>query len=158
MPEKTVHPPRRVLAAAARPGSRRNRPGSRDPDAPRIDPPDHTDTTDGPAPAEGRLAAALANAIVSVDPRGDLGQAVKIPEGATSREDPAATPAGRAEAHAYLTEPHIRLDDFARAPEQPDEPARLHLSPTDREAAAAALAAAGELRASTAAVRSDSDR
>ncbi|MGW9213412.1 hypothetical protein ACWGR4_41485 [Embleya sp. NPDC055664] len=149
-----------VLAAAARPGGPRDGPGGRDPDAPKIDPPDHTDTTDGPAPAEGGLAAALANAIVSVDSRGDVGQAVTISAGATSREDPAATPAGQAEAHAYLTELHIRLDDLARARarEQPDELARPPLPPTHPEAAAPALATARELRATTAAVQSDSDR
>ncbi|MFE3199191.1 VOC family protein [Embleya sp. NPDC055664] len=128
----------------------------RSPDAPKTDAPDHTDTTDEPAATEGRLAAALANAIVSADSRGDVAQAARILAGAISREDPAATPAGRAEAHAYLAELHIRLDDFARAREQLDELTRLPLSPTDRKAAASALAAARELRETTAAVQADS--
>ncbi|MBD7997400.1 VOC family protein [Oerskovia gallyi] len=77
-----------------------------------------TGRPDGP-PGESRLLLAVANAVVQADSRGDVGQAVKILDGALRRDaeagDLGASARDRVEAQAFRAELAVRLDDAATA-------------------------------------------
>ncbi|MFE4464648.1 hypothetical protein ACFRCR_05935 [Oerskovia sp. NPDC056781] len=79
---------------------------------------------DGP-PGESRLLLAVANAVVQADSRGDVGQAVKILDGALRRDadagDLGAPARDRVEAQAFRAELAVRLDDAATARRMVDE-------------------------------------
>ncbi len=60
------------------------------------------------AAAATRLGKALENAVVLADSRGDVAQAMKILEGALSRERSAASPSDVAEAESYRDELALR--------------------------------------------------
>lgn len=79
---------------------------------------------DGP-PGESRLLLAVANAVVQADSRGDVGQAVKILDGALRRDaeagDLGASARDRVEAQAFRAELAVRLDDAATARRMLDE-------------------------------------
>lgn len=62
-------------------------------------------------PAAGKLAAAVANAVVLADCQGDTAQAVKILAGAVTRNLLQAAVPVQVEALAYLAELHVRLGD-----------------------------------------------
>ncbi|MHA7133221.1 VOC family protein [Oerskovia turbata] len=76
-------------------------------------------------PGESRLLRAVANAIVQADSRGDVGQAVKILDGALRRDadlgEAGASARDRVEAQAYRAELAVRLDDAATARRMLDE-------------------------------------
>jgi hypothetical protein len=55
-------------------------------------------------PPPGKLGRAVENAVVIADLHGDVGQALKILEGALARERAAASAADQAAAEAYLEE------------------------------------------------------
>ncbi len=79
---------------------------------------------DGP-PGESRLLLAVANAVVQADSRGDVGQAVKILDGALRRDaeagDLGASARDRVEAQAFRAELAVRLGDAATARRMVDE-------------------------------------
>ncbi|MFF2622886.1 hypothetical protein [Oerskovia jenensis] len=82
----------------------------------------------GPAdgsPGESRLLLAVANAVVQADSRGDVGQAVKILDGALRRDaeagDLGASARDRVEVQAFRAELAVRLDDAATARRMVDE-------------------------------------
>ncbi|MBD7951202.1 VOC family protein [Oerskovia rustica] len=83
-----------------------------------------TGSPDGP-PGESRLLLAVANAVVQADSRGDVGQAVKILDGALRRDadagDLGASARDRVEAQAFRAELAVRLDDAATARRMLDE-------------------------------------
>jgi hypothetical protein len=93
----------------------------------------------------GRLARALADAVVLADSHGDVDQAAKILAGAVRRRATDASAAERVEALAYLAELAVRRDDVAAARDVLAELARIELSPADRVRVAGALAQAAEL-------------
>ncbi len=69
----------------------------------------------------GRLADAVANAVVSADSHGDVGQALKILRSALRRQVAEAPPTEVLEALGYLAELAARQDDPALAAEVLDE-------------------------------------
>ena len=105
---------------------------------------------DQDSPAPSRLAEALANAVVIADSRGEESQAFKVLSGAVGRLGPESAVVDRVEAHAFLAELAVRVEDPARAVAELDAVAALDLSAAEREACAAALAQADELRGSLA--------
>lgn len=82
------------------------------------------DPADG-SPGASRLLLAVANAVVQADSRGDVGQAVKILDGALRRDaeagDLGASARDRVEAQAFRAELAVRLDDAATARRMVDE-------------------------------------
>ncbi|TGJ97202.1 hypothetical protein DLJ96_04135, partial [Actinotalea fermentans ATCC 43279 = JCM 9966 = DSM 3133] len=76
-------------------------------------------------PGESCLLLAVANAVVQADSRGDVGQAVKILDGAMRRDaeagDLGASARDRVEAQAFRAELAVRLDDAATARRMVDE-------------------------------------
>ncbi|MDF2847804.1 MAG: hypothetical protein K0R97_1786 [Oerskovia sp.] len=83
-----------------------------------------TGRPDGP-PGESRLLLAVAHAVVQADSRGDVGQAVKILDGALRRDadagDRGTSVRDRVEAQAFRAELAVRLDDAATARRMLDE-------------------------------------
>lgn len=94
----------------------------------------------------GKLAKALADAVVFADSKGDVDQAVKILGRALKHEHSDAT-VERVEALAYLAELNVRRADLAAAMTVLDNIDTTGLSDTERESAAPALEQARELRA-----------
>lgn len=97
-------------------------------------------------PSIGKLAEALANAVVIADSHGDSAQALKILGGAVARERSHAEPVEVLEALAFVAELSIRSGDHDRAREVLDDIRALDLPPGDTAQVAAALAQAEELR------------
>ncbi|MFF3065020.1 hypothetical protein ACFVQ3_10710 [Oerskovia sp. NPDC057915] len=77
------------------------------------------------SPGESRLLLAVANAVVQADSRGDVGQAVKVLDGALRRDadagDLGAPARARVEAQAFRAELAVRLDDVETARRMVDE-------------------------------------
>jgi hypothetical protein len=97
--------------------------------------------------AGGRLADALANAVVLADSHGDDAQAYKILAGAVRRvADPDRVEL--VEAQAYLAELAVRRGDTDQAREHLAAVYAVELTEQDREAVAQALDAADELAGS----------
>ena len=104
---------------------------------------------DDTPPDPGRLARALADAVVLGDSHGDVDQAAKILGGAVRRHGDDAPTVELLEALAYLLELAIRRRDPAAAREALARIDALEPSDADRTAAAGALASIAELRAAT---------
>ncbi len=101
------------------------------------------DQTPGQAPDQ--LAAAVANAMVLADSKGDEAQAARILAGALSRETTAPT-VGRVEAMAFLAELRVRLGDSEAAEALVAQVDALPLTEEERQAAGVALTQVDELR------------
>ncbi|MEV6597379.1 VOC family protein [Actinoplanes sp. NPDC051346] len=98
------------------------------------------------APAvAGRLAAALENAVVQGDNRGDHGQAAKILDGALRRADAADDPAVEVQAVVYRAELALAMNDSRKAAEMLTRARAIELTPAERRRAEAALQTAEEL-------------
>ncbi|MFI7545488.1 bleomycin resistance protein [Actinoplanes sp. NPDC049599] len=107
----------------------------------------HSDT-EAPAPAPaGRLARALANAVVLADSKGDARQAARILDGALARAEPGDDPMGLVEALVYRAELALVLQDPAAAGELLARAGRVPLSPPDAGRAATAFETAADLTA-----------
>ncbi|WP_229401695.1 VOC family protein [Micromonospora okii] len=107
----------------------------------------------GPAPTPapvGRLAKALANAVVQGDSRGDLAQAARILDSALARAEAGDDPAALVEALAYRAEVAVALHDPATAAEMLARVDRVALSTGDAERASAALRNAADVAAALA--------
>jgi hypothetical protein len=102
---------------------------------------------DDAPPPQGRLARALADAVVLGDSHGDADQAAKILTGAVRRHGDDAPTVELLEALAYLLELAVRRRDPAAAREALTRIDALEPSDADRTAAADALAEVVELRA-----------
>lgn len=101
-------------------------------------------------PADGRggkLAKALADAVVFADSHGDVDQAVKILGRALKHEHSDTTTVERVEALAYLAELYVRREDLAAAMTVLNQIDTTGLSDAERRSAAPALEQARELRA-----------
>ena len=96
------------------------------------------------APAEGRLARALQNAVVLADSHGDHAQAAKILDGALGKADPDGDAAVLAEALIYRAELALTLDDTATAAAMLDRAGELGASDADLAEALAARRAQAE--------------
>ena len=98
-------------------------------------------------PDPGRLARALADAVVIGDSHGDVDQAAKILGGAVRRHGDDASTVELLEALAYLLELAIRRHDPAAAREALARIDALEPTDADRTAAAGALASVASCRA-----------
>ncbi|MFS8200412.1 bleomycin resistance protein [Streptomyces sp. CWNU-52B] len=98
-----------------------------------------------PLPAGGRLARALANAVVLGDAKGDSGQAARILDATLTRERGAAHPAELVETLVYRAELALRLTDPVRARTLLTEAGAVPLSTEDRARLSDTLAVASEL-------------
>ncbi|MFI7430175.1 VOC family protein [Micromonospora sp. NPDC049836] len=106
-------------------------------------------TTD-PLPATtpaGRLAKALANAVVQADSRGDVRQAVRILDSALARPQPDDDPVTQVEVLVYRAELALVLDDPETAADLLDRVKRVVLSEEETERAAPAYENAADLAA-----------
>ncbi|OJF10993.1 VOC family protein [Couchioplanes caeruleus] len=99
------------------------------------------DRTPAPTPT-GRLANALANAVVQGDSKGDLRQAARILDTALSRPEAGDDPVALAEVLAYRAEVAMALHEPATAAEMLARIDRVALSAEDTERAKAALQSA----------------
>ncbi|WP_422755703.1 VOC family protein [Micromonospora sp. WMMD708] len=99
------------------------------------------------APPVGRLARALADAVVQADSRGDLRQAVRILDGALARPGAADDPVVHVEALVYRAELALGLDDPATATELLDRAGRVVLTADEARRAASARENAAALAA-----------
>jgi hypothetical protein len=93
----------------------------------------------------GRLAKALANAVVQADSRGDARQAARILDSALARAEAGDDPVTRVEALVYRAEVAMVLDDPATAAEMLARVERVELSPEAATRAAAAFETAADL-------------
>jgi hypothetical protein len=97
------------------------------------------------APA-GRLAKALANAVVQADSRGDARQAARILDSALAHPEADADPVALVEVLAYRAEVALVLHDPATAAEQLARLDRVTLNADETRRAAAALETAADVR------------
>ncbi len=105
-------------------------------------------TTPPPAPApDGRLARALANAIVQGDSKGDVRQAVRILDSALARPQADDDPVAQVEVLAYRAELAMVLHDPETAREMLARVDRVVLSADETERAATALDTTADLAA-----------
>jgi len=95
----------------------------------------------------GRLAKALANAVVQADSRGDAKQAARILDSALARPEDGDDPVTRVEVLVYRAEVAIVLDDPTTAAEMLARADRETLNPDEAARAAATLAIAADLKA-----------
>jgi len=101
--------------------------------------------TDAPdSPAESKLAAALANAVVLGDSKGDNAQAAKILDGALHKQWDQAPSPDRADALVYRAELAVRLGDRKTAQETLDRFDKLQFP--DSESINSTRQAADDLR------------
>ncbi|KKK05206.1 hypothetical protein [Micromonospora sp. HK10] len=106
--------------------------------------------TTEPLPATtpaGRLAKALANAVVQADSRGDVRQAVRILDSALARPQPDDDPVTQVEVLVYRAELALMLDDPETAADLLDRVKRVVLSEEETERAASAYENAADLAA-----------
>lgn len=96
----------------------------------------------------GKLAMALANAVVFADSHGDVDQAEKILARAVKHEYPDTTKVELIEALVYLAELYVRLEDLDAAQRLLGEIEATELSEAEREMAAPLLEQARDLRES----------
>ncbi|MEV0725511.1 VOC family protein [Micromonospora purpureochromogenes] len=99
-----------------------------------------------PTPA-GRLAKALANAVVQADSRGDVRQAVRILDSALARHQVGDDPVAQIEVLVYRAELAVVLHDLDTATEMLARVERVVLNADESERAAAAFQNAAELAA-----------
>ncbi|MEV0396953.1 VOC family protein [Polymorphospora rubra] len=100
----------------------------------------------------GRLAKALANAVVQADSRGDIEQAVRILDSALARTQAGDDPVARVEVLVYRAELAIVLHDPDTATDMLARVEHVVLGPDESERAATALENATDLAAT---LRSD---
>jgi hypothetical protein len=93
-----------------------------------------------PAPADGVLAKALANAVVQADSRGDHAQAAKILDSALARPGATDDPAGLVEVLVYRAEVALVLHDPVTAAAMLDRADGVVLPPEAREQLAGTVA------------------
>ena len=108
------------------------------------------DTTPTPAPVPapaGRLAKALANAVVLADSKGDAGQAVRILDSALARPQADDDPVTHVEVLVYRAELAMTLDDRATATEMLARVERIALNAEETERAAPTFEIAADLTA-----------
>lgn len=104
-----------------------------------------------PAPAKvGRLANALANAVVQGDSRGDTRQAARILDSALARPEAGDDPVALVEVLAYRAEVAMASGEPATAAEMLARIDRIALSPNETRRAAAAIETAADLTAALA--------
>jgi hypothetical protein len=102
-----------------------------------------------PAPA-GRLAKALANAVVQGDSRGDLRQAARILDSALARAEADDDPVALVDVLAYRAEVAVTLHEPTIAADMLTRIDRVALSPEERRRATPALEAAADVAAALA--------
>lgn len=95
----------------------------------------------------GRLAKALANAVVMADSKGDIQQAVRILDSALARPHADDDPVTQVEVLVYRAELAMALHDPRTAAEMLARADRIALTPAETEKAAAALETAADLAA-----------
>ncbi|RLP94648.1 VOC family protein [Micromonospora sp. BL4] len=106
--------------------------------------------TAAPPPAatpEGRLAKALANAVVQADSRGDVAQAVRILDSALARPQADDDPVARVEVLVYRAELAMVLSDPETAAEMLERAEHVALSADETVRARSAFEAAADLAA-----------
>ncbi len=102
----------------------------------------------GPTPAPaGRMAKAMANAVVQADSRGDARQAARILDSALAHPEAGDDPAALVEVLVYRAEVAMVLNEPATAAEMLARVDRVALSTDEAERAADALEAATDLAA-----------
>ena len=108
----------------------------------------HGGTGDTPAPAPaGKLATALANAVVLSDSKGDADQAARILDGALARLSADDDPVVQVEVLVYRAELALTLHDPETAAQMLDRAGRVALSADETDRAAASFAVAADLAA-----------
>ncbi|WBB53745.1 VOC family protein [Verrucosispora sp. WMMD573] len=108
------------------------------------------DTTTAPIPAStptGRLAKALANAVVQADSRGNAGQAVRILDSALARQHANDDPVEQVEVLVYRAELAMVLHDPTTAAEMLTRAKSVTLTEDEAERAASAFDNATDLAA-----------
>lgn len=105
------------------------------------------DTGGTDAPAVGKLAKALENAVVLGDSKGDNQQAAKILDATLAREQDRASAAELVEALAYRAELALRADDTATAIETLTRARAVHLTEAERRELTTHLAGLDDLAA-----------
>lgn len=95
----------------------------------------------------GRLAKALANAVVQADSRGDVRQAVRILDSALARPQAGDDPVAQIEVLVYRAELAVVLHDVDTATEMLACAERVVLNPDESKRAASVLRNAAELAA-----------
>ncbi|MBQ0852052.1 VOC family protein [Streptomyces sp. NPDC057621] len=104
-------------------------------------------TSGNGAPAVGKLAKALENAVVLGDSKGDTRQAAKILDATLAREQDGAPAADLVEALAYRAELAIRVDDTTSAVDALTRARAVPLTKAERSELAAHLAGLEDLEA-----------
>jgi hypothetical protein len=103
---------------------------------------------DAPEPVpQGRLATALANAVVQADSRGDLRQAVRILDSALARPEAGDDPVAQVEVLVYRAELALGQDDPRTAAEMLARAERVVLNAEESKRASAAFENAADLAA-----------
>ena len=105
-----------------------------------------TTPTPAPAPA-GRLAKALANAVVLADSKGDAGQAARILDSALARPQPDDDPVAHVEVLVYRAELAMTLHDRETATEMLARVEHVALNPDETARAAPTFEIAADLAA-----------
>jgi predicted DNA-binding transcriptional regulator YafY len=100
---------------------------------------------DPPSAPTGRLAKALANAVVQADSRGDARQAARILDSALARSEPGDDPAALVEVLVYRAEVAMVLHDPATAAGLLARVDRVALTPEEARRSAAALETPADL-------------
>ena len=106
-----------------------------------------------PAPAPGRLAKALANAVVLADSKGDVGQAVRILDSALARPQADDDPVTHVEVLVYRAELAMALHDRETATEMLARVEHIALNADETERAAPTFEIAADLAAALRSVR-----
>jgi hypothetical protein len=105
-------------------------------------------TTPAPAaPPAGRLAKALANAVVLADSKGDVAQAVRILDSALARPQDGDDPVTHVEVLVYRAELAMALDDRETAARMLARVEHVALNPEETERAAPTFEIAADLAA-----------